>query len=166
MTDDVRSVSCVRGSQRELGRYGRRSEGSPAARQRNVTSIVSVSISLFSLSSKLLLLFKTSSCLERRAHCWFAAERAASLADAVPPCGVRADTVKVSEPIGKGCVIRAPVQPAPKAATLTANPRANTVLIAITPLAGPCYPISNLHPVSLEFLPVIAALIPLYSSLK
>ena len=28
-----------------------------------------------------------------RAHCWFAAERAASLADATPPCGVRVDTV-------------------------------------------------------------------------
>ena len=93
MTDDVRSVLCVRGSQRELGRYGRRSAGSPTARQRNVTSIVSVSISLFSLSSKLLLLFRTRSCLESRAHCWFAAERAASLADAAPPCGVRADTV-------------------------------------------------------------------------
>ena len=37
---------------------------------------------LFSLKSILVLLFRTSSCLERRAHCWFAAERAASLADA------------------------------------------------------------------------------------
>ena len=76
---------------------GRRA-GSPAARQRNVISITSptislVSVTLFSLSSILLLLFKISSCLERRAHCWFAAERAASLADAVPPCAVRADTV-------------------------------------------------------------------------
>ena len=42
-----------------------------------------------------------------------AAERAASLADAVPLCGVRADTVKVSAPIGKGCVTRALLQPAP-----------------------------------------------------
>src|SRR5262245_11752026 len=74
------------GLEHELGRYGRRITGSSAARQRNVTSIVSVSMSLFSLSSKLLLLFRTNSCLERRAHCWFAAERAASLADAVPPC--------------------------------------------------------------------------------
>ena len=63
--------------------------GSPAARQRNFTSTTS----LFSLKSILVLLFRTSSRLERRAHSWFAAERAASLADAVPPCDVRADTV-------------------------------------------------------------------------
>jgi hypothetical protein len=79
MTDDVQLVSLCWMIQRELGRYGRRSAGSPAARQRNVTSILSVSIFLFSLSSKLLLLFRTRSCLESRAHCWFAAERARPL---------------------------------------------------------------------------------------
>ena len=41
---------------------------------------------------------------------------------------------------------------APKAATLAANPRANTVLMgAITPLVAPCYPISSPHPASVEF---------------
>src|SRR5262245_65099614 len=51
------------------------------------------------------------------------------------------------------------LQPAPRAARLTANPRAKPILMgAITPLAGRCYPISNLHPC--KFLPVIAVLIP------
>src|SRR6185436_13399725 len=101
---------------------------------------MSVSISLLSLSSKLLLLFRTCSCFERRTHCWFAAERAASLADAVPPCGVRADTRVSVGTNRQGLRYPGTAAAAPKAATLAANPRANTVLMgAITPLVAPCY---------------------------
>ena len=45
----------------------------PLRHNENVTSIMSLTMSLFSLSSILLVLFRTSSFLERRAHCWFAA---------------------------------------------------------------------------------------------
>jgi hypothetical protein len=41
------------------------------------------------------LLFRSNSRLESREHCWLAAKTAASLAGAVPPCDVRADTVGV-----------------------------------------------------------------------
>jgi hypothetical protein len=65
-----------------------------ARREATECHIYNVALNIFVLiESKLLLLFRTSNVLERRAHCWFAAERAASLADAAPPCGVRADTV-------------------------------------------------------------------------
>ena len=78
----------------------------------------------------IVLLFRTRSRLERRAHCWFAAERAASLADAVPPCGIRADTVKVSGPTGNGCVtVAAVLQPAQQAAMRAA-------LLCVSPLSA------------------------------
>ena len=72
-----------------------------AARQRKVTSTTlsfSLRVAVFSFSTVLAELLKTSGRLESRAQCWFAADIAASLADAGPPRDERADTVKLSGP--------------------------------------------------------------------
>ena len=65
--------------------------------------------------------------MESRAQCWFAADIAASLADAGPPRDVRADTVEVSGPAGNGCVTCAALQPETNAATVAALPKADIV---------------------------------------
>ena len=91
-----------------------------AARQRKVTSTTlsfSLRVVVFSFSTVLAELLKTRSCLESRAQCWFAADIAASLADAGPPRDERADTVKLSGPIGNGCVTCAALQPDTRGAT-------------------------------------------------
>ena len=101
-----------------------------AARQRKVTSTTlsfSLRVVVFSFSTVLAELLKTWSCLESRAQCWFAADIAASLADAGPPRDERADTVKLSGPIGNGCVTCAALQPETSAATAAALARANIV---------------------------------------
>ena len=72
-------------------------------------------------------LLMTRSCLESRAQCWFAADIAASLADAGPPRDERADTVKLSGPTGNGCVTCAALQPDTRAATVAALPKADIV---------------------------------------
>jgi len=63
--------------------------GSPGARQRNVTSKTPWS----ALEPILVELLKTRSCLESCAHCWRAADIAASLAGSVPPLDVRDDNL-------------------------------------------------------------------------
>ena len=73
-----------------------RSSRSLAARQRNFRSTTPWFASTTpssALKPTSVLLFKSNSCLESREHCWLAAKTAASLAGAVPPCDVRADTV-------------------------------------------------------------------------
>ena len=110
-----------------------------AARQRKVTSTTlsfSLRVAVFSFSTVLAELLKTRSCLESRAQCWFAADIAASLADAGPPRDERADTVKLSGPIGNGCVTCAALQPESKAATAAVLAKANIVRMEILDRVG------------------------------
>ena len=101
---------------------------------------MSVSISLFSLSSKSLLLFQNQQLLrDTRALLVRSGEGSVS-------CGCRAAVRRACRyrvGVGtnrKGCVTRAPLQPAPRAAALTANPRANPVVMGVITPCSPMLP--------------------------